>query len=250
MLLIQRCIRLREFFSETKIDGVIHLASKFLVNHNTNDINDLINSNILFSTQLLELSCKNNLKWFINTGTFWQHYNNSDYTPVNLYSATKQAFESIAKFYTETYNIRFTTLKLNDTYGANDTRAKIFNLWLKSSNNNETLDMSLGEQLMDIVYIDDVVQAYIELVNWINNTSNDLESSYYISSGNLISLRKLSILFEESTGKKLNINWGAREYRQREVMKPSCKGAIVPNWEPKISFKEGINKVIDTLKDK
>lgn len=242
---------LENFFSENKLDGVIHLASKFLVNHNTNDINDLINSNILFSTQLLELSCKNNLKWFINTGTFWQHYNDFDYMPVNLYSATKQAFEAIAKFYTETFNIRFTTLKLNDTYGASDTRSKVFNLWLKLSKSNETLDMSLGEQLMDIVYIDDVVQAYIELVNWINDSNNIIETSYYISSGHFISLKDLASIFEETIGKKLNINWGAREYRQREIMKPACKGLIVPNWKPKITFKEGINKIVNTtLKDK
>jgi CDP-paratose synthetase len=240
---------LNAFFLENEFDGIIHLASKFIVNHNSQDLNDLINSNVLFSTQILELACKNNVKWFINTGTFWQHYNNSDYLPVNLYSATKQAFESIAKFYTDVYDIKFVSLKINDTYGPNDTRSKIFNLWLKISQTNDVLDMSPGEQLIDIVYIDDVVQAYIELILLISNPQSELNNSYYISSKNIMSLKKLSEIFENVINKKLNINWGARDYRNREVMVPAIKGELVPNWEPKVKFNEGINKILEKAKE-
>lgn len=117
------------FFNELKPDGVIHLASLFLAQHEIEDTEALILSNVLFSTRLLEASVRTDVKWFINTGTFWQHYNNDDYNPVNLYAATKQAFQDIAKFYYETKKINFVTLKLNDTFGAGDTRKKIFNLW-------------------------------------------------------------------------------------------------------------------------
>jgi CDP-paratose synthetase len=126
------------YFNEQKFDGVIHLASLFLASHTQDDISNLISSNIKFGTELLEASKQSNIKWFINTGTFWQHYKNEEYNPVNLYAATKEAFESIAKFYTETSNLIFITLKLNDTFGPNDTRNKVFNLWNKIAKSGET----------------------------------------------------------------------------------------------------------------
>lgn len=236
---------LLKFIEDNKFDGVIHLASKFIVEHKSEDIIDLINSNILFSTRILEASVKINLKWFINTGTFWQHYECMDYSPVNLYAATKQAFESIAQYYSESSDINFVTLKLNDTYGPEDTRLKIFNLWMKIAKSGETLDMSAGEQLIDIVYIDDVVEAYIKIIELvINDRDNKLGGkSFVVSSGKPIKLRELAKVFEVVTDKKLRINWGRRAYRKRENMIPCCKGEIVPGWNPQISIEQGIKKL-------
>lgn len=70
---------------------------------------------------MLEACKKAETKWFLNTGTIWQNYNVSDksdeYNPVDLYAASKQAFITMAKYYTETSKLRFCTLKLCDTYG-------------------------------------------------------------------------------------------------------------------------------------
>src|SRR5450759_1726296 len=97
-----------ELFGKNKIEGIIHLASYVQSDsHNSADISQLINSNVLFGTQILECAIKANVKWFINTGTFWQNYQNADYSPVNLYAATKQAFEIIAQYYIETKQIKF-----------------------------------------------------------------------------------------------------------------------------------------------
>src|SRR3989344_6162676 len=108
------------FMKKNHFAGVIHLASLFLAQHKSGDIKELINSNVLFATSLLEASVKSNIPWFINTGTFWQHYQNKEYSPVNLYAATKQAFENIARYYIETSEINFVTIKLCDTFGPED----------------------------------------------------------------------------------------------------------------------------------
>ncbi len=234
-------------FKENNFDGVIHLASKFIVNHQSEDIEAIIESNILFPTKILEMSCKYNLKWFINTGTFWQHFDNQEYMPVNLYASTKQSFEDIAKFYTSSYDINFVTLKLNDTYGIGDTRPKVFNLWLKIAKSQESLDMSAGEQLIDIVYIDDVISGYDQLINLLIENKIPKNSSYCISSGNPIKLKDMSKIFEKVSKKKLNINWGAKSYRPKEVMIPWNNGILIPQWSSKVSLEEGIKKFVDSL---
>lgn len=215
-----------EIFKKEGATGIVHLASHFVAEHQEKDLGPLVLSNVLFGTEVLDASVKASVKWFLNTGTFWQHYNGSAYDPVNLYAATKQALEDIGRYYANTHGLRFCTLKLCDTYGPNDTRNKIFNLWETIAKSGETLDMSPGDQLIDIVHVDWVVEAYMRLISALNVGSINSENceSYYVSSNQRISLKDLAREYERTNGVKLNINWGGRSYRKREVMVPVCIG--------------------------
>lgn len=236
-------------FMNEQFDGVIHFASNVLVQHEYRNINCLITDNITYGTYLLEFSKATKVKWFINTGTFWQHYQNENYNPVNLYAATKQAFEDIAKYYTETSDLIFVTLKLNDTFGPNDTRNKVFNLWHKFSRTDKILEMSPGEQIIDISYIEDIINAYEILIEYLfQNTDIGKNKVFAIHSNERMSLKDLSKVFEESIGTTLNICWGGREYREREVMIPWSNTQQLPGWKQKYSLKEAIQKTIGAMK--
>jgi len=239
------------FFKKEKFDGVIHLASLFLASHTSNDISSLISSNVKFSTELLEASSSSNVKWFLNTGTFWQNYHCEAYNPVNLYAATKEAFEVISKFYTETTSIIFTTIKLNDTFGPNDTRNKVFNLWNKIAKTGETLGMSGGEQMVDISYIKDIVNAYLVMVDNLNAVDSKIykNKTYLVSNNDKMTLKELSKVFEAVSDCTLNINWGERDYRDREVMLPYSKGENVPNWKQEYILKDAIKETIKDIQN-
>jgi len=236
-----------EYFKKEQFDGVIHLASLFLASHNSKNIASLVSSNVGYGMELLEGCKESNVKWFINTGTFWQNYQSDAYNPVNLYAATKEAFESVAKYYIETSNLIFTTIKLNDTFGKNDTRNKVFNLWDKIAKTQETLEMSEGEQIIDISYIDDVVSAYEILISHlISQKAIEFKNrTFAVKAKKRFSLKELSKIFEEATGTKLNIIWGKRPYREREVMIPWKNGELIPSWKPKYTLKEAIQKTIE-----
>lgn len=225
---------LAQFMRSNKIDGIIHLASLYLQKHEQQDIPDLIQSNVYFGTAVLEAAASAGVKWFINTGTIWQNYNapeGSDaYCPVNLYAATKQAFMDIAKFYSETTVMRICTLKLCDTYGPNDPRKKIFGLFEENARSGEILLMSAGAQKMDILHIDDVVAGFVHLAEMLQKGDN-LRSEYVLSSGQQLTLRELAAKYEQEHNVHLNIEWGARPYRTREVMTPYA-GIVLPGWEP------------------
>src|SRR4029077_8923064 len=134
------------------------------------------------------------------------------YSPVNLYAATKQAFEDIARYYTETSPITIVTLKLSDTFGANDTRPKLFTLWLKIGKSKEALEMSPGEQLLDISYIGNVVDGYVQLVKLLSKKSGrSLNGQIFALKANKrLSLKSLATVFEQITKTKLNIRWGQK----------------------------------------
>ena len=107
---------------------VFHLASSFIAQHESKDVNELILSNILFPSQLLEAMNIAGVKGLINTGTSWQNYQSKAYDPVCLYAATKEAFEALIKYYENAHQFKVITLKLFDTYGPGDNRKKIFSL--------------------------------------------------------------------------------------------------------------------------
>lgn len=231
-----------EYLKLESFDGIIHLASLYLTVHQPEQATQLINSNVRFSTHILECAAQAKVKWFINTGTFWQHYENANYSPANLYAASKQAFESIAQYYWETNQIKFCTLKLSDTYGPGDTRSKIFNLWEKIAKTRETLDMSPGGQVIDISHVYDVIEAFYMLAKHMHNNYPEVNNGdcYAVKSEKRYTLKELADIFEQAAETKLNINWGEKQYREREVMIPWEDGITVPGWDQSINIGKGI----------
>jgi nucleoside-diphosphate-sugar epimerase len=229
--------------AQAKPDVVFNLASLFLSEHATKDVNALIQSNVLFGSQLLEAMKVNHVTKIVNTGTSWQHYNNEDYNPVCLYAATKQAFEAILEYYVQACNFKAITLKLFDTYGPNDTRLKLFYLLNKAATSGEALDMSGGEQLIDLVHIDDVTEAYLIAAHRLIECRTHQHERYAISSGHPIPLRDLVKLYSEVMGSSIQVNWGARPYRFREVMKTWTAGSILEGWQPKYALPDGMKNL-------
>ncbi|MBQ9230727.1 MAG: NAD(P)-dependent oxidoreductase [Prevotella sp.] len=233
------------YLQQEKIDGIIHLASLYLTVHTPEQVKDLVSSNVYFGTAVLEAaSFAGCVKWFLNTGSIWQNYNTkgTEYNPVNLYAATKQAFIDMAKYYSDVFGIKFCTLKLCDTYGPNDTRKKLFKLFKDYSESGEVLKMSPGEQKIDLIYITDIIAGFTHLADLLAS-GTELADEYVLTSGQQIPLKELAQMFCDVTGRKLNIEWGGRPYRDREVMIP-WKGTPVPGWKAQVSVIEGIKKFI------
>jgi len=227
-------------------DGVIHLASLFRSSHRPDEVSPLLLTNVLFPTRLLDACVRSGIQWFVNTGTTWQHFENRSYAPVNLYAATKQAFETVAQYYVEAHGIRMATLALGDTYGPGDTRPKLLNLWCEIAQTGTPLDMSEGMQEIDLVYVSDVVEAFrltAELLAEGGGAEIGVMPTFGVSSGSSLSLRSLAGLFEEVSGKVLPIRWGMRALRPREVMNPWMSAAPVPGWMPKVALREGLDRL-------
>lgn len=221
---------LASYLLENHVDGIIHLASLYIAEHKPADIKNIVTSNVYLGTAVMEAAVKAGVKWFLNTGTIWQNYNvepySDTYCPVNLYAASKQAFIDMAKYYTEVSDIKFCTLKLCDTYGANDTRRKIFALFEQIAKSGECLKMSPGDQKLDIVHIDNVVRAFEALAEKLDN-GEQLREEYVVSSGRQKSLKEIAKQYEIDHQVILNIEWGGRPYRKREVMVPYI-GHLLP----------------------
>lgn len=232
--------------AQAKPDIVFHLASLFLSQHETKDVDPLVLGNVLMGTQLLEAMSVNGVTRIVNTGTSWQHYDNKDYNPVCLYAATKQAFEAILEYYVQACGVRAITLKLFDTYGPDDRRPKLFNLLSDAVKTGVTLNMSEGGQFIDPVFIDDVIDAYMVATHRLLNNEVHNNERYAVSSHQPILLRDLVELYSKISKNTISVNWGAKAYRPREVMNPWVHGRLIAKWTPKFTLADGIKKMIES----
>jgi len=235
-----------DIVGRAKPDVVFHLASLVVNEHRSDEAVPLIESNITFGTQLLEAMAFHGVERFVNTGTYWEHYENREYSPVNLYAATKHAFQNILQYYVEAKGINAVTLKLFDLYGSNDPRPKILNLLMKAIKTGKTLSMSPGDQKIDLVHIDDVVAAYLAVAKRLNEGDVLGHEVYGVRTGKKVSLKELVEILESLTGKNLCIEWGGRPYRQREVMVPTDRLATPPNWNVSVGIDEGLSRIAGT----
>jgi nucleoside-diphosphate-sugar epimerase len=230
-------------------DIVFHLAAFSRTTHQPKDLEEMLNSNIVFGTQLVEAMINSGVYHLINTSTCLQHFENKNYNPACLYAATKQAFEDILTYYTETTPLQVVTLKLFNCYGPHDPRARILSLLQKAAKENTSISLSPGEQFLDLVYIDDISEAYMSAAELLLRQPYKNEV-YSISSQNPIRLKDLVRVFEAVTGSNLQIIWGGRPYNIREAMIPWNIGKSLPNWEPKITLEEGIQRLVSEREER
>lgn len=217
-------------------DIVFHLASVFVAEHLTNDVDPLIRSNVLFGVQLLEAMTVAGASDIVNTSSYSQHYQGREYSPVSLYAATKQAFQDILQFYCEVRGLRAVTLELPDTYGPDDKRPKLLSLLDRAARSGETLQMSPGEQLLDLLHVDDVVHGYEVAADGLLSGHLLSLSQYQLSSGSLVPLKDVVELYRQATGRIVSVAWGGRPYRVREVMEPRSPVPVLPGWIPSRSL--------------
>lgn len=225
-------------------DIVFHLSSLASITYQTKDIENMITSNILFGTHLAEAMSKNRVKHLVNTSSYSQHFNQEDYHPNSLYAATKQAFEDILLYYSKTSQLQVVNLVLYDNFGPHDPRPKIMNLLERARTEGKTLSMSAGEQCLDLMYIDNVLDAYVVAGERLLGGKVHGMERFSVSSGRHIQLRELVKLYEQIAGGKIEVKWGQLDYRPGEIMIPWTKGIPLPGWKPRISLEQGMRMFV------
>ncbi|MDR1896757.1 MAG: NAD-dependent epimerase/dehydratase family protein [Prevotellaceae bacterium] len=224
------------FFKKENPDVVFHLAAAVITNYTPEQISTLIQSNIQFGTEVLEAMKFSTTRLFINTGSYWQNCNSDVYSPVDLYAATKESFEKILQYYVEVHDFRAITLRLFDVYGEDDKRPKLLNLLFKIAETGQSIDVSPGEQLLDMVHISDVCSAYLKAYDILFANSEINHKIYGVYTGNRMKLKDMIDLFQSILQKPLNVNFGGKTYKKREIMIPTTRYEILPCWEAKITL--------------
>jgi CDP-paratose synthetase len=224
---------------------VFHLATYSNSNDDISSIKNIIDSNILFTSIMLDSLKDTHVKLFVNTGTFAEYYFNDEIlNPAYYYAASKTAVRYIIKYFKNIIGFNTINVIPYTVYGGRSRTKKVIDYIIDSLDSNVPIEMTNGEQILDFVHVDDIADFFIYCIRKINDLMDGMD--YHIGTGIGTSIRELAATIEAKTGKKAYIQWGARQYRRSDIMK-----AIAPlenikglDWTPKISLEEGLTRLI------
>lgn len=229
------------FRDHPNIDAVIHTATCYGRSGET--INQIFEANTAFPLRLLEAASRANAGVFMNTDTILDKY-------LNLYSLSKNQFLEWGKFFSMHNRIHFCNMRLEHFYGPGDDESKFTSFIIKSClDNMPELELTLGEQKRDFIYIDDVVAAYIILLGKLGQFSEQYVE-FDVGSGSAVSIREFVEGVYNLTKSRTRLMFGAIPYREGEVM--LSRANVEPlrklGWECRTSLKQGLIRVIEGYK--
>ena len=228
---------------EFKPDVVIHLATHFLAGHDPDDIPELIRSNVEFGTVVAEAASRSGAR-LVTVESAWQHVNGSAYDPVSLYAATKQALSTVLAYYVNVRGLDSRVVTLFDTYGPHDTRPKLVPALLAAAKSGTIVQMSDGNQLIDLTYVDDVVRGIVGVALEPGGAASSVLRTW-----DPVTIRQLVQTIEVATGSAVAVEWGARPARPREMTTDWVFGSSPAWWTAEISLEDGIRRCWDALAD-
>lgn len=229
-------------FSKFGCEILVHCAAAQMLHQSVENSAELVSTNIGFGARMLAISHAASVRGFVAAGTFSTHADGtSNYAPQTLYAATKEAFTSLASHYRRNTSMPVVVLELSDTYGPKDPRPKFLNLVHQAAVDGTTLEASPGLQILHPIHVGDVARAFIHSAHMLLDGQN-LELTYSVHGDEAVTLQELVALYEYAHDCEVNVVWGARKYRDGEIMNPYT-GTRLPGWVPQVSLSEGLKNL-------
>jgi nucleoside-diphosphate-sugar epimerase len=193
------------------------------------------------------------LKKFINIGSSDEYGNSSApqledtrESPISPYSLGKLASSQFLQMLYRTENFPAITLRLFLTYGPGQTDKRFIPSIIKGCLSNASFPVSLGQQLRDFCFIDDVVDAVFAALT--SNVGNG--EVFNVGSGEPVSIESVINKIRLIIGKG-NPIFGAIPYRVGESMSlyaDTQKINETLGWSSKINLSEGLARTIPFYK--
>ncbi len=239
-----------------KPDVIFHLATYYAVEHQPQEIPQMLDTNVLGAINLLEASKETMVKLFINTSSCFVYRESENklieednLSSLNLYALTKIQAEQACSFYTEKYGLKSVTFRIFPPYGPADHERRLIPHAIKSLLKGNKLKLTTGKQRWDFVYVDDIVDAYFKLL-FVPELPQKHEI-FNIGTGNAVSVREVVSQIKDIIGSTLEIEWGIIPHRKNEVWF-SCadinKTKTLLRWRPIVQLREGLELTIEWYK--
>lgn len=239
-----------------QFDVCFHLAA-YGVDYNQQNVGSLVDGNIVFTLNLLDFCKKNKTKKVINTGSCFEYglnegkkLNEDDkINPQALYGAAKASSVIMANTFSKKNDIPLITVRPFAIFGENEGIHKFVPQLMNSIIKEKSMEITMGEQVRDYLYIKDLIDGYITLAL----TDVPLYESYNICSGQEVKIKDLALKLSEVIGCSIELfKFGAIPYRKNEVMHfvgDNSKVKKYTGWQPKFTLEEGLKRTYEWYKE-
>jgi len=237
------------------VDVVMHLAASSIISFSYMRPLEYFENNLVNGIKLLEAMRKRRVKKIIYSSTS-SVYGEPKKTPIkedapenpfSPYAASKLAFEQALISYYYSFGIESVSLRYYNAYGPRDEqkpRTRAVPMWIEAILDNKPIPWYWqGRQVRDYVYVKDIAQAHIDVLN--------LKGIYCfnIGSGQGVYMRDVLKTLEKIVGGELKTrDMGKRKGDPMKSFADIAKIKKIVGWEPRVSLEEGLKKTFEYYK--
>ncbi len=241
--------------SKTKdYDVVFHLAALIGIPYSYEAPLSYVKTNIEGTVNVLEAARRNDIELVINTSTS-ETYGSAIYTPIDElhplqgqspYSASKISADKLAESYFNSFNLPVITVRPFNTFGPRQSSRAVIPTIISQLLTKKEVSLGDISPVRDFTYVDDTANGFICAANNENNHGEVLNLGY----GKAASIGETAELIMDimNINKEITSEDSRIRPKNSEVIhliSDNKKAADLIKWEPKISFREGLEKTIE-----
>ncbi|MGB1247458.1 MAG: dTDP-glucose 4,6-dehydratase [Chitinophagales bacterium] len=259
---------IKDLFEEHQFDAVIHLAAESHVDRSITNPMEFVETNVMGTVNLLHAA---NNTWTDFTDKLFYHVSTDEvygslgdtglflettpYDPRSPYSSSKASSDHFVRAWGNTYGMPFVISNCSNNYGANQFPEKLLPLFINNIKHNKSLPVyGDGKYTRDWLWVNDHARA-IDVI--FHNGKN--EETYNIGGVNEWKNIDLIKLLCTQMDEKLGREKGASEQlityikdrpghdRRYAIDASKLKNEL--DWEPSVTFEQGLAKTIDWYLD-
>ena len=228
-------VKLDSWFLETpktQIDLVIHFAGKYLVDESIESTKNVFDSVIGTATVVAEY-CGRTGTPLIALGSYFEKAPTEE-QPWSYYASAKKSGYDLLILAATRYNFPLRYIYCYDTYGDDISRQKIVDVLLNPI--TTYLELSEGQQKMNLTHVDDFVLAISRTIEEIEADPQGIKAFQIKNSFDEFTLRDIAIKVNKLRDNQIELVFGAKPYREKEVFSIWDCAPVIPNWVPEKTF--------------
>ncbi|HEX7042126.1 MAG TPA: NAD-dependent epimerase/dehydratase family protein [Patescibacteria group bacterium] len=236
--------------AKIKPDYIFHLAAHGAYSSQTN-LDEMIATNIIGLSNLLEASLAISYKCFVNTGSSSEYgykqkpMKETDLLqPESFYAATKASATYLSQVFAKKYNKPIITFRLFSVFGPYEDPTRLIPTAITSALSNKTLALTSGIVKRDFIYVEDVVKAYLQTMK----KKIKPGEIYNIGTGKQYSNDDVAKIIKSLNNNKLKIKKGAFSKRSWDTnywIANSQHSKEDLSWIAGTPLKDGLKKTYD-----
>lgn len=246
---------LAEVIAKIKPSGVFHFAASNIQTGVAADDDEVMRTNVVGLSNLLNALAAVDYDFFINIGSFLEcgiqdhPLRESDFPqPMDVYSISKLAGTLLGQATAKKNKKPIITLRLMTPYGPQMQKGRLVYEVVRKALAGEDIQLTRPTVGRDFLYIDDIIDLCLEAAKKARKLGGEV---FYMGSGKQTNLGALADLVLAKTGSQSKINWGAFKnvaYDSDIWVADMSKTFGAFKWRPKVKLDEGLDKVIEWCK--
>jgi len=218
---------------------ILNIAGHFISRHVAGDIAALVSGNLEFPLLIFEALKLSGHSRIVNVGTSWEYSDTGAEVPANLYAQLKAANARSLEWYAREASLRAVNIKLNDTYGGNDTRSKLLpllkNCWL----DRQVARLRYAVQQVNLLHITDVQEGLLAAALRTADLNDQAVETAFLLSDNTVQLRGLTAFLTEKVAPGLSVRFEDMAEENATLRGVWDAAPRLANWHPRISLEDG-----------